>query len=431
MDRDQPHSGGMRMDLDSHERQESRFGAPVDVRFCKKCVMPNQRPSSCNEFLHGPGFRHRYIDFDDEGVCSACHFNEAKGSGEIDWKEREEELLDLLGRFRSTDGSYDCLVPGSGGKDSVYASHVLKYKYGMHPLTVTWATHLYTDIGWKNFQGWIHEGGLDNYLFTPNGRIHRLLTRNAFQNLLHPFQPFILGQKTFATKMAIRFGIPLVFYGESPGEYGANVGIDQRGLLLDAEKEGNEGHQLSFGLEHRGPDEIFLGGKSISAYLEEGLTLGDLAPYLPPKREEIERTRTEFQYLGYYLKWVPQEGFYYTVENTGFSPNPERTEGTYSKYNSIDDKTDGYFYYTTHIKFGYGRATQDASQEIRNKHLTRGEAVALAHRFDGELPTRYFAEFLEYISLTEEEFHATCDGFRSPHLWERDEAGWKLRQRVS
>jgi MoaA/NifB/PqqE/SkfB family radical SAM enzyme len=125
------------------------------------------------------------------------------------------------------------------------------------------------------------------------------------------------------------------------------------------------------------------------------------------------------------------ECYYYAAEHVGFEPNPERTEGTYSKYNSIDDKIDGFFYYTTFIKFGYGRATQDASQEIRNRHITRDEGIALAHRFDGELPKRYLEEFLNYVSLTREEFDAVCDRFRSPHLWERRSTGWELRRRVS
>ena len=148
------------------------------------------------------------MEFDENDVCHACRFHEKKRNQEIDWDERERELIDLCDRYRKNDGTYDCIVGGSGGKDGAMQSHLLKYKYGMHPLTVTWSPHLYTDIGWKNFQNWIHKGGFDNFLYTPNGHIHRLLTRNATLNLLHPFQPFILGQKTFVTKMAVKLDIP-------------------------------------------------------------------------------------------------------------------------------------------------------------------------------------------------------------------------------
>ena len=409
-----------------------RFGLPLDIKFCKKCVMPNTRPSSCNEYEHTVLRKHDFIKFDEGGVCSACRFNEAKENNKINWEARVKELLNLLDKYRSSDGSYDVLVPGSGGKDSVYASHILKYKYGMHPLTVTWAPHLYTDIGWKNFQNWIHKGGFDNYLFTPNGKIHRLITRNAFINLLHPFQPFIFGQKTFAPKMAAKFNIPLVFYGESSGEYGANISIDQKKFdMEESDKKGSEGFSTNFVKSGKKLEEIFLGGKSVADYIkEEGVLFGDLSAYLPLDSHIIKEKKIEFHYLGYYLKWIPQECYYYAAKHTDFEANPVRTEGTYSKYNSIDDKTDGFLYYTMYIKFGYGRATQDAAQEIRNHHITREEGVALVKRFDGEFPKRYFSEFLEYINLTEKDFLEIVDSFRDPHIWEKVNNQWRLKHAV-
>ena len=69
------------------------------------------------------------------------------------------------------------------------------------------------------------------------------------------------------------------------------------------------------------------------------------------------------------------------LKTQAFKARPFRTQGTYSKYNSIDDKIDDLHYYTTYIKFGIGRATYDASQEIRNNHITREEGVALVNPF--------------------------------------------------
>ncbi|MEK7208967.1 MAG: N-acetyl sugar amidotransferase [Patescibacteria group bacterium] len=412
-----------------------RYGLPEQVKFCKRCVIPNTRATSCNEYQNRRDYQHQYIKFDKEGICSACRFNESKENNDIDWLKREQELLKLLDQHRSRDGSYDCIVPGSGGKDSVYASHILKYKYGMHPLTVTWAPHLYTDVGWKNFQNWMHIGGLPNFLYTPNGKIHRLLTRNAFLNLLHPFQPFVMGQKTIGPKMAALFNIPLVFYGESPGDYGAHISINQRGFSTKAEEIADPTHNLGFRLDHvdknMKPEEIYLGGKPIVEYLKSGIEWAELSPYLPLDPEIIAEKKIIQDYLGYYLKWVPQDCYYYAVKHSGFEANPERTEGTYSKYNSIDDKTDGFFYYTTYIKFGFGRATKDAAQEIRNHHITREEGISLVHRFDGEFPKRYFKEFLEYISLSEEDFLKTIDDFRDSHIWKKNGTKWELRNRVS
>jgi hypothetical protein len=161
------------------------------------------------------------------------------------------------------------------------------------------------------------------------------------------------------------------------------------------------------------------------------LTLNDVSAYLPADDREIEEAKLEVHYLGYYIKWTPQEAYYYAVENTGFQARPFRTEGTYSKYNSVDDKIDDLHYYTTHIKFGLGRASYDASQEIRNRHLTREEGVALVRKFDGEFPQKYFADVMDYLEMKAEHFHDLCDRFRSPHLWARNHGEWVLRHQVS
>ena len=230
---------------------EAFYGLPTEVKFCCKCVISNQRPNSAVEFKHTSDSKKETIHFDSNGICDACKMAERK-EDEIDWDLREKELKELLDKYRKNDGSFDCLVPGSGGKDSVYAALMLKYKYGMNPLTVTWAPHIYTDIGWKNFQSWIHSG-FDNYLFHPNGKVHRLLTKYSFTNLLHPFQPFIFGQKNYAPKMALKFNLPLVFYGENEAEYGNPI----------AENSESKRDLKYFSTEGLDLDSIYLGGRSV------------------------------------------------------------------------------------------------------------------------------------------------------------------------
>lgn len=394
------------------------FGLPEDVIFCQKCVISNQRPSSTVEFKHRADEKKSTIGFDESGICDACRFQDAK-QDVIDWKIRDEALRELAAKYKRTDGGYDVIVPGSGGKDSAFTSHILKYKYGMNPLTVTWAPHKYTDIGWKNFENWIHVGGHDNILFTPNGLLHRYLTQQAFLNLLHPFQPFIVGQRIIGPAMAAKFGVKLVMYGENQAEYGNNPN-DNYIPTMDKKffSVGN-------------PEEMVLGGKSIGEIISEGkFNLNDFAPYIPPSAEFLESKGVEVHYLGYYLKWDPQECYYYASEHTGFQANTERTEGTYSKYSSIDDRIDMFHYLTTLIKFGIGRATYDAAQEIRNGKITREEGVALVKRYDLEFPKKYFKDFLEYIDISEEKFNETIDKFRSPHLWEQVNGVWQLKHTV-
>jgi N-acetyl sugar amidotransferase len=394
------------------------YGLPDEVIFCKKCVMSNQRPTSSVEFKHTLDSKKGTMGFDEEGVCDACRVNESKDK--IDWEQREAELVALLDKHRKNDGSYDCLVPGSGGKDSAYQAHVLKYKYGMNPLTVTWPPILYTDYGLKNFRNWIDVGGFDNISFNRNGKVMKLLTKLSILNILHPFQTFILGQKNLAPKLAAKYNIDLIFYGENEAEYGNPI-ADNTSSLRD---------KSYFSYSHL--DEIYLGGVSIKELQEEhNVRLSDLQSFLPITEAELGKSKIDVHYLGYYLKWTPQEVYYYAVENTGFKARPFRTQGTYSKYNSIDDKIDDLHYYTTFVKFGLGRTTYDASQEIRNDHITREEAQALIKKYDGEFPDRYFDEIMEYLEITPQQFHDTCDKFRSPHLWGKDAQGdWKLKHNV-
>ena len=319
------------------------YGLPLKVKFCKKCVISNQRPSSVIEFKASKNDKKQVINFDNRGICSACLYHEQK-ERDINWIEREKKLKELLSQYKSNDGTYDVIVPGSGGKDSAFTSHILKYKYGMNPLTVTWAPHLYTDIGWKNMQNWSHEGGLDNVLYTPNGKLHKLMTKNAFHNLMHPFQPFIIGQRIIGPSFAEKFGVKLVMYGENQAEYGNAI-----------EENTNPIMNMNFFSEDD-PLKMKFGGVTMEDYIKKfGFKYGDFQPYIPPIKDNLIKKGIEVHYLGYYLKWDPQECYYYAVENTGFQANHERTEGTYSKYSSIDDKIDPFHYFTTLIKFGIGR----------------------------------------------------------------------------
>ena len=415
------------------DNPEALYGLPKQIKFCKKCVISNQRPNSTIEFKNNIKETKKTILIEQDGICSACKVKNIKS--QINWKRREEELRDLCNKYRSKNGQYDCLVPGSGGKDSFMQAHLLKYKYGMNPLTVTWAPHIYTDWGWKNHQAWIH-AGFDNILFTPNGKIHRLITRLAVERLFHPFQPFILGQKNLAPKIASLYNINLIFYGESEAEYG--------NPKADAEKAQRAWDYFSYSSN----DDIFLGGVSLSQLRELGVKEGDWDHYLPINPSIIEDKGIEVHYLGYYEKWHPQSAYYYSVEHGDFRSSPERTAGTYSTYNSIDDRIDDFHYHTTWIKFGIGRATYDASQEIRSGDLLREEGVALVKKFDGEFPNRWADEIFKYLSLPKDQFpqaskafecpifdrdyyQLLADNARSPHLWKWESStGWQLRHTV-
>lgn len=375
------------------------YNLPADVKFCKRCVMSNQRPR---------------ITFDDKGICSACNFSDYKRQV-VDWAKREEELRTLLDQYRRTDGRYDVIVPSSGGKDSAFVAHMLKHKYNMNPLTVTWAPHVYTDIGFQNHQAHIHVGDLANILVTPPGRTHRKLTKLAFEHLGDPFLPFIYGQNNMPLQMAELYDIPLIFYGE-------NSEVEYGGSMADAFVPTRD-------WRHKNTN-ILMSGMPPEKFLEHGISPNDLSPYLPPSNESLDKLDLQIHYFGYYHSWIPQENYYYCVENTGFKANPERSEGTYSKYASLDDKIDGFHYYLMYIKFGIGRATSDAAHEVRDGHLTREEAAALVGRFDGEFPKKHHELFKEYCDITEEEFWDVVNSWRPEHVWRQVDGEWKIRHKV-
>jgi len=380
---------------------DALYGLPKDVIFCTRCVISNQRPR---------------ITFNDDGVCSACTYWEKKDVV-ISWAEREDELRDLCDRYRKSDGSFDVLVPSSGGKDSIFVAHQLKNRFGMHPLTMTWSPHVYTDIGLFNFFAQIH-AGLDNILLSPNAIVHRRMCRIATLVMGDPFQPFIYGQSTVPLRIAANFGISLIMDGENgEAEYGGDV-----------ESENSKG------FDKEDAEKYWLSDFSIDYWKDYGFSNADLELYRGPNQQEIGSQTIERHFYSYYVDWRPQKHYYYAAENTGFRPNPEgRSQGTYSKYASLDDAIDPFHYYFAMLKFGLGRATSDAAHEIREGLISREDGVALVRRFDSEIPREETRQlFLRYAGLSESQLEASISSWRNPRLWTSTEDGVsQLRQMVS
>ena len=294
----------------------------------------------------------------------------------------------------------------------------------MNPLTVTWSPLIYTNIGWKNFQS-LRDTGFSNILSSPNGKTHRQLARLSFEEFGDAFHVFVLGQISYAFHIAIKFDIPLVMFGENgEAEYAGDLKAVDKPFIPSEEFT-----RLYF--KGTTVDELVEYGIKNKKYFSKDIKKSDLDFYQSPSSMELKNAGIEGKhFFGYYKNWKPQENFFYAAENTGFQPNPERTEGTYSKYASIDDKLDGIHYYMKYIKFGFARATDDASHEVRDGHISRDEAISLVKRYDGEFPEKYFQDFLDYLDITSGEFWDTVDSWRPPHLWIKDQNKWKLKKTV-
>ena len=380
-----------------------------EVVFCKNCVVSNQRPRT---------------KFNEQGICSACQWAYEKDNV-VDWERREHELEALLNRYRSTNGSYDVVVPGSGGKDSAFVAHQLKYRYNMHPLCCMWAPFRFTDIGWQNLENFV-SSGFANILGQPNGKVHRKLARLAFDLKGDAWEPFAYGQKAWAFHIAQRFGIKLIFYGENGElEYGGSE--KYKNLPKEGPEEWEEYYYKGAGVDQTvqyGIDE-----KLVDA---DELKPEDLEWYKPPHPDVIQKSGIEMHWYSYYHKWVPEENFYYAVTHTGFETNDfGRSEGTYTKYASLDDRHDGFHWFLSYMKFGMGRASRDAQQDIRRHHITREEGVRLVRRYDGEFPKRFYKEFLDYLGIDEAQFWAVCDKYRSlSNVWKKIDGKWVMQYPV-
>ena len=288
---------------------------PWEVKFCKKCVVSNQRPR---------------IVFDEEDVCGACRWAEEKENS-VDWNLRKRQFIDLLDRHRRKDGSFDVLVPSSGGKDLGSIAHKLKYEYGMHPLAVTWSPLLYTAIGFQNLQNMI-TSGIPSHLFSPNRALQRIISKLGLVLVGNHFEAFGRGQVSYVFHVALDLGVKLVMFGEN-GE------LEYGGTLKNKDKPGQPIEDW-VELYHKGcrTDEMLEFGYK-NGYFEKGDLLDPtLKYYAPPPAEKLVNAGVEFHWFGYYHKWVPQENFYYAAEHYGFTTNPEgHSESTYNKYASLDD----------------------------------------------------------------------------------------------
>lgn len=279
------------------EIDPQQLALPKEVKFCKKCVMSNQRPR---------------ITFDEEGVCSACRYAESKDTN-IDWDLRKKQFEDLCDRHRSKDGAWDVIVPCSGGKDSSRIAHQLKHDYGMHPLCVTFSPPVYSEIGWKNLRAFI-EAGFDHILVSPNGVVNRALTKSGFIHLGDHNEIFDHGQMAGPFKIAAKYNIPLVMYGENgEAEYGGTSDID--------EKPGMPWEDFSRTYYSTGLDNLINMTKEMG-YFPEPVEEKSFEAYRMPPIETLEKLGIEMHWFGYYHFWVPQENFYYAAEHTASRQTP-------------------------------------------------------------------------------------------------------------
>ena len=369
-------------------------GETVGIKYCKRCLMPNSRPR---------------IHFDAEGICNACHTSDQKD--EIDWDARRAEFHEYLEKFRPSEGHYDCVVPWSGGKDSTSIAYRLKHEFGLRPLLATFSPLLPNEVGIHNREALLQDG-FDQISCRPDQRISRHLARRFFIERGNPKVHWDAGVAAFPIQVAVRYNIPLVFYAEhAPSEYGGHVLSEESRKIQDY----TEVLENQIG-DH--PDN----------WMDDVVSDRDLAPYLLPEVEDVERANVKALYFGYFFRWSMLENYEFIKDKIDFRVDPKgRTDGTFTNFDSLDDKIDNFYYHMQFVKFGFGRATRDACRMVQNGQMTREEALKLVLDYDDEFPTTYFEENLEYLGMTEPECREIIDLHRNREIWKLEGNQWKLR----
>lgn len=368
------------------------------VAYCKKCLMPDTRPR---------------IVFDDDGICNACHTAAAKQ--EIDWDARREEFLQYVEKFRAKSGPYDCIVPWSGGKDSSMIAHRLKFEFGLNPLLVTFSPLMPNEIAQYNREEMI-KLGFDHLMVRPNQFVSRRLSRRFFTERGDPKIHWNAGINSVPVQVAVQYNIPLVIYAEhGESEYGGRVLSEEHRKVRDFTEV----------LEHQ------IGDFPLN-WMDDKISERDLAPYLYPDLGQVEQVGLKAIYFGYFFKWSMLENWHYIRDRVPFQTAENgRTDGTFTNFDSLDDKIDNLYYHMQFIKFGFGRAVRDACRMIQNGQMSREEGLNLAQQYDAEFPQTYHEEHLDYLMMEEEEFRATIDKHRDPKIWDNAGNQWMLKHKLS
>ena len=368
------------------------------IKFCKNCFTPNTRPR---------------VVFDFKGVCNACLNSVEKKK--INWREREKEfnkiILNIKKDSKKNNRAYDCIIPWSGGKDSSSIALKLKYNFGLNPLLVTFSPLILNEIGFHNREE-LSKKGFDSIFFRPNQNVAKTLSKRFFVERGNPKIAWDAGINSVPVQIAIAYKIPYIFYAEhGESEYGGLVLSEKSKKLRDV-KEVIE-HQI---------------GDYPENWKNENISQSDLSPYIYPSSKVLKKNKILAYYFSYFFKWSMFENYNYVKKLLpNFKENEHgRTVGTFTNFDSLDDKIDDLYYYMQYIKFGFGRATRDVSRFIQNKHLKKSEGIKLIRKYDGEYPSRNLEILLDYFSLNKNDFDEIIDKHRNLEIWREKNNNWKL-----
>ena len=362
----------------------------VSFKWCSNCLAMSTRPR---------------ITFDERGWCNACRWMETKKT--LDWKQREKELLSLLDKHRRADGSFDCLVPVSGGKDGSYVAYNLQHKYGMNPLCITVTPALPLDLGEKNLRAFV-ESGFNHITINPAFEAMRTLNRRGFTEMGFPYFGWLIAIQAAPVRMAAQLGIGLIFYGEDGEvEYGGSTETDKNPIYdVDYMKK------------------IYLEGGYDKVLNSSEIAESDLAFFRFPSDELLAKSPIDITHWSYFENWDPYRNYLVAKQHCGLKEAEETNNGTFTNFAQNDQALYALHTYLMYLKFGFGRANQDASIEIRRGSMDRDQAVNLIRLYDGHYPEEFIDTYLDYYHMSKSEFDGVLDRYANQQLFTKVDGRW-------
>ena len=370
------------------------------ITYCSQCLLPDTKPD---------------LIIDVEGVCSACRHFEARPA--IDWPARRAQFESIVGRHRAeNEGGWDCLVPVSGGKDSTFQV-IRLLELGANPLCVAARTCDFSPLGRENLDN-IRSLGVDLVEFAPNPTVRRKLNRIGLRQVGDIAWPEHVGIFTIPVRAAIAYRVPLIVWGEnSQHEYGGPAAASETNFL-----------------DRRWLEEFggLLGLRVSDLVGMEDLRPRDLIPYRYPDDTELKQARITGLFLGYFFPW---DGYTNALVagGHGFKTLGRPAEGSFVDYENLDNHQHGIHDYFKFLKFGFARATDQASLHIRRARLDRSDALTIVRTVEGRFPWSYLGKPLEDIlagiDVDLDEFRAICDRFTNRRLFVTGTDGELVRDR--
>lgn len=366
------------------------------IFWCNNCLNMSTRPR---------------ITFDQRGWCNACQWMEEKKK--MDWGVRKKELQNLLDNHRSTDGSYDCLVPASGGKDGSYLAYQLKHKYKMNPLAVTSRPPLSLELGNKNLEAFIGSG-YEHLHVSANLDAMQKLNKLGFIEKGFPYYGWLITIKTIPLIVANKFNIPLIFWGEEGEvEYGGSTEFKDKGI---------------FDIEFI--KKVYLESGYEKVLKQMKFNKSELYWFNMPTQESVDSKNIKMAKWSYFEPWDSYRNYLVAKEYCGLKESGNSNSGTFTNFAQNDQALYSLHAYMMYLKFGFGRATQDAGIEIRRGSMTRDQAVNLVQMYDNAYPSEFINTYLDYYSMTKEEFDAVLDKYVNKNLFNKEEGIWQPKFKV-